>query len=85
MVFTQAQIQDMLSILTRYQLTFILNQLGPTYLTAVEKALLTLLAILSPKVPNLKRKKAMEVQTKELKANTLTIGNLKFEVSMVLI
>lgn len=40
MVFTQAQIQDMLSILTRYQLTFILNQLGPTYLTATEKALL---------------------------------------------
>ena len=40
MVFTQAQIQDMLSILTRYQLTFILNQLGPTYLTAAEKALL---------------------------------------------
>ena len=30
----------MLSILTRYQLTFILNQLGPTYLTAAEKALL---------------------------------------------
>lgn len=40
MVFTQAQIQDMLSILTRYQLTFILNQLGPTYLTQSEKALL---------------------------------------------
>lgn len=40
MVFTQAQIQDMLSILTRHQLTFILNQLGPTYLTAAEKALL---------------------------------------------
>lgn len=40
MVFTQAQIQDMLSILTRYQLTFILNQLGPTYLTASEKSLL---------------------------------------------
>ena len=40
MVFTQAQINDMLSILTRYQLTFILNQLGPTYLTAAEKALL---------------------------------------------
>lgn len=40
MVFTQVQIQDMLSILTRYQLTFILNQLGPTYLTAAEKALL---------------------------------------------
>lgn len=40
MVFTQSQIQDMLSILTRYQLTFILNQLGPTYLTAAEKALL---------------------------------------------
>lgn len=40
MVFTQTQIQDMLSILTRYQLTFILNQLGPTYLTQSEKALL---------------------------------------------
>ena len=40
MIFTQAQINDMLSILTRYQLTFILNQLGPTYLTAAEKALL---------------------------------------------
>lgn len=40
MVFTQAQINDMLSILTRYQLTFILNQLGPTYLTQSEKALL---------------------------------------------
>lgn len=40
MIFTQAQIQDMLSILERYQLTFILNQLGPTYLTATEKALL---------------------------------------------
>lgn len=40
MVFTQTQIQDMLSILERYQLTFILNQLGPTYLTATEKALL---------------------------------------------
>ena len=40
MIFTQAQIQDMLSILTRHQLTFILNQLGPTYLTPSEKALL---------------------------------------------
>lgn len=40
MIFTQAQIQDMLSIMSRYQLTFIATQLGPAYLSPADKAIL---------------------------------------------
>lgn len=40
MIFTFSQIQDMLSILRRYEKYFIFNQLGASFLTAQDKALL---------------------------------------------
>ncbi len=40
MVFTFDQINELLSILNRHQLTFILKQLGPSYLTQTEKDIL---------------------------------------------
>ena len=40
MIFNQQQIQDLLSILQRYQLTFIAQQLGVDYLTVNDKAIL---------------------------------------------
>lgn len=40
MVFNFAQIQDMLSILRRHELVFIATQLGPSFLTAQDKAIL---------------------------------------------
>lgn len=40
MIFTQAQIQDMLSILQRYELLFIANQLGTDFLSKTDKAIL---------------------------------------------
>lgn len=40
MVFTNSQIQDMLSILKRYELTFIANQLGLDYLSQSDKDIL---------------------------------------------
>lgn len=40
MIFSHSQIQDMLSILKRYEIMFIANQLGLDYLTEAEKAIL---------------------------------------------
>lgn len=40
MVFTQNQIQDLLSILRKHELIFIMNQLGVAFLTAEDKAIL---------------------------------------------
>ena len=40
MIFTQSQIQDMLSILKRHELVFIANQLGPSFLSQADKAIL---------------------------------------------
>ena len=40
MVFTQNQIQDLLSILRKHELVFIMNQLGVAFLTAEDKAIL---------------------------------------------
>lgn len=40
MIFTQGQIQDMLSILRKYELIFIGNQLGLDFLSAADKAIL---------------------------------------------
>ena len=40
MIFTQGQIQDMLSILKRYELIFIASQLGLDFLSQADKALL---------------------------------------------
>ena len=40
MIFTQAQIQDMLSILKRYELMFITAQLGVDFLSDTDKAIL---------------------------------------------
>lgn len=41
MIFTNNQIQDILSILKRYELTFIASQLGLDYLSETDKAILT--------------------------------------------
>jgi hypothetical protein len=40
MIFTASQISDMLSILKKYELMFIANQLGTDFLTAADKAIL---------------------------------------------
>lgn len=40
MIFTQGQIQDMLSILRKYELIFIAGQLGTDFLSAADKAIL---------------------------------------------
>ena len=40
MVFTQNQIQDLLSILRKHEFVFIMNQLGVAFLTAEDKAIL---------------------------------------------
>ena len=40
MIFTSSQISDMLSILKKYELMFIANQLGTDFLTASDKAIL---------------------------------------------
>ena len=40
MVFTQNQIQDLLSILRKHELVFIMNQLGVAFLTVEDKAIL---------------------------------------------
>lgn len=40
MIFTSSQISDMLSILKKYELMFIANQLGTDFLTAADKAIL---------------------------------------------
>jgi hypothetical protein len=40
MIFNNTQIQDMLDILRRYELVFIARQLGITYLSATDKAIL---------------------------------------------
>ena len=40
MIFSQNQIQDMLSILKKHELVFIMNQLGTSYLSQSDKAIL---------------------------------------------
>ena len=40
MIFSQVQIQDMLSILKKHELVFIMNQLGTSYLSQSDKAIL---------------------------------------------
>lgn len=54
MVFTQSQIQDLLSILKRYELVFIASQLGLNYLSQTDKSILLAAGINLDKYKNKK-------------------------------